>query len=321
MKRNIVIVTVLVSLAVVGAFAWHWSRENGNGSVAYESVPFTHERMETTIDSTAVVEPRNRLEIKPPIGGRIDDVLVAEGQKVAKGDIIAYMSSTERATLLDAARARGTNVLEKWQDAYKATPLIAPLDGTIIARDTEPGQTVTASDSILVLSDRLIVSARVDETDIGMVQVGQRGRITLDAYQDVNVEGTVSRIAFEAITVNNVTIYEVEVEPDAIPACMKSGMTASVAFITAEAEEALTLPTDAVGSVDGKRFVLVKRDSHATAPERWRVLTGLSSSGRIEILAGLQGNESVVRKAFSIARSKSSVSSSPFVSSGPGRRP
>ncbi len=319
MKRNFIILMALAIVLGLGAFAWRWSQKNGNGSVVYESVSFTRERMETTIDSTAVVEPRNRLEIKPPIGGRINDVLVIEGQEVTNGDIIAHMSSTERATLLDAARARGADVLEKWEDAYKATPIIAPLDGTIIARNMEPGQTVMASDTVLVLSDRLIVSARVDETDIGMVQVGQRARITLDAFLDVKVEGAVSRIAFEAITVNNVTIYEVEVEPDEIPQCMKSGMTASVKFIIAEADDALTLPTDAISSEAGKHFVLVARDTPDNAPERWRVLTGLSSGGRIEILAGLNGNELLVRKTFAIARNKNSETSSPFVSASPGR--
>jgi len=320
MKRRWTKVVIVILMAGGGSAAWFLRAGNGESAPVYERVTFERQRMEKTIEATAVVEPRNRIEIKPPIGGRIDEVLAVEGQEVSKGEIIARMSSTERATLLDAARARGADVLQKWEDAYKATPLIAPLDGTIISRDTEPGQTVTADDSILVLSDRLIVSAQVDETDIGTVEVGQRVRITLDAYQDVEIAGTVSRIAFEATTVNNVTIYEVEVEPEKIPSCMKSGMTATAAFIIAEADDALTLPSGAVGTGPRGPFVLVQHPESNTPPERQRVQTGLSSGGRVEILDGLDGDELVVQKAFAIRRSEGG-SSSPFVPNQPRRRP
>jgi macrolide-specific efflux system membrane fusion protein len=187
-----------------------------------------------------------------------------------KGEIIARMSSTERAALLDAARAKGVEVMRKWEDAYKATPLMAPLDGTIIARNTEPGQTITAQDAVIVLSDKLIVNGQVDETDVGRVKAGQAVRIKLDAYPDVRVEGRVKRIAYDARTVNNVTIYEVEIEPDKVPDCMKSGMTATVTFQVAVVEDALTLPVDAVVKANGKSAVWVDDGNPKTPPEAWR---------------------------------------------------
>lgn len=310
---------VILMLAGVSLGGWSAYRTwNGNGSdgVQYEPVELQRGRIEVTVESTGVVEPRNRLEIKPPIAGRIDDVLVSEGQAVKKGDVMAWMSSIERATLLDAARAKGKEVLRKWEDAYKPTPLIAPLDGTIIARNTEPGQTVTAQDAILVLSDRLIVSAQVDETDIGQVRVDQAATITLDAYPDVKVSGTVRHIAYEALTVNNVTIYEVEVEPESIPACMKSGMTAAVAFRVAEADDVLVLPTDAVVTQDADSFVLVDDGRPKTPPQRRRVRTGLRNGGRVEILAGLDGDETVVKEAFRLPK-RNDTSGTPFM---PSRR-
>jgi len=297
-------------------------RWRSNGEIVpqrYEQVEFSRRHMSRTIEATGVVEPRNRIEIKPPIGGRIDDVLVQEGQGVTKGEIIARMSSTERATLLDAARAKGEATLKKWEDAYKPTPLIAPLDGTIIARSTEPGQTVTASDTVLVLSDRLILSARVDETDIGSIEVGQSARITLDAYRDTRVNGKVARIAYEATTVNNVTIYEVEVIPEEVPKCMKSGMTATITFMVAEVRDALTLPADAVGTQDGKSFVLVDDENPDTPPEPWRILTGLTQDGRVEVLAGLDGSETVVRAPFALVTAKE-TGTSPFMPGPPRRR-
>ncbi len=318
MKRKW-IKSLLVLLALgAGAVAWHLRAGDGASTPVFEPVRFARQNLMKTIEATAVVEPRNRIEIKPPIGGRIDEVLVAEGQEVEKGEVVARMSSTERATLLDAARARGPEMLLKWEDAYKATSLIAPLAGTIISRDTEPGQTVTAQDSVLVLSDRLIVSSQVDETDIGSVKVGQRVRIGLDAYPDVELAGAVSRVAFEATTINNVTIYEVEVEPGSIPDCMKSGMTATVEFILAEAEQALTLPAGALDTEAGETFVWVQPSEPGAHPERQKVLTGITSGGRVEILEGLQGDEVVVQKGFALQKSHGDVSS-PFVQAPPGR--
>lgn len=292
-------------------------RETGQAEATrYEPAPFARGGLAVTVESTGVVEPRNRIVVKPPIGGRIDEVLVDEGQAVRKGEVIARMSSIERATLLDAARAKGEDTLRRWEDVYKSTPLIAPLDGTVIARNTEPGQTVTAQDPVLVLSDRLVAVAQVDETDIGQVRVGQAVAIRLDAYPAVAVSGVVSRIAYEAVTVNNVTVYKVEIAPTRVPDCMKSGMTATVVFTVAEAEDVLSLPSDAITTEGGVAAVLVDADGNpATPPESWRVLTGLVAGGRTEILAGLDGGEAVVRKTFSLPPKKE-AGRSPFM---PGR--
>ena len=319
MNRRLVGGTLGLLVLVGGWLGFRRISNEQSETPLYEPVELIRTRLETVMEATGVVEPRNRLEIKPPIGGRIDEVLVEEGQQVVKGDIVARMSSTERASLLDAAKARGPEVLHKWEDIYKSTALLAPLDGAIIARNTEPGQTVTTADPILVLSDRLIVSARVDETDIGFVKVGQPARITLDAYRDVTVQGVVRRIAYDAETVNNVTIYAVEVEPTDLPAFMKSGMTATVGFLIDDIPDALTLPSDAVSTEEGKSVVLIDDGDPGTPPERYRVLTGLTSEGRIEILAGLQGHEQVVRKTYRRAVAREG-GSTPFMPGPPSRK-
>ena len=99
----------------------------------------TRGSIKAQIPSTGIVEPRNRLEIKPPVAGRIDKVLVTEGQKVKKGEVLAWMSSSDRAALLDAARSKGEEELKHWEDVYKPAPIVAPLNGFIIQRAVEPG--------------------------------------------------------------------------------------------------------------------------------------------------------------------------------------
>lgn len=319
MKKLLIVAGVLMVAGAAGYYLKSSPAGSGTGQAAYENVQFKRERIEKMIQATGVVSPRNRLELKPPVGGRIEEVFVEEGQHVRKSDAVARMSSTERAALLDAARARGDATLRKWEDAYKATTLLAPLDGTIIARNIEPGQTVTAADAVMVLSDRLIISARVDETDIGLIAEGQAARIVLDAYRGRTVSGVVRRIAYDAVTVNNVTIYTVDIEPAEIPKFMKSGMTASVSFMLAEVPDALTLPVDAVQTAEGKSTVLVGGADAATPPRCVRILTGLTSGGRVEVLAGLDGTESVLKKEFQLKVAED-AGTSPFMPGPPVRK-
>ena len=104
---------------------------------------------------------------------------------VKTGQTLALMSSTERAALLDAAQTQGPEAIKYWEDVYKPTPLLSPIDGEVIVSKDYPGQTITASDVIVVLSDHLIVQAQVDETDIGKIKLGQEVTLSLDAYPQI----------------------------------------------------------------------------------------------------------------------------------------
>lgn len=115
------------------------ARQNSRPSETIRLISPTLGSIQSFISTTGVVEPQNRLEIRPPINGRIEEIKVLEGEKVKIGQTLAWMSSTERAALLDAARVQGEEILKYWQEAYKATPLIAPMDGEVIVRAVEPG--------------------------------------------------------------------------------------------------------------------------------------------------------------------------------------
>src|SRR5262249_53194260 len=142
--------------------------------------------------------------------------------------------------LLDAARLQGgADSLKEWEDVYKPTALIAPIDGEVIVKAVNPGQTVTPTDDVIVLSDRLIVQAQVDETDIGKVKIGQTVDITLDAYPDIQLTATVNHIYYESKIVNNVTMYAVDLLPDHIPDVFRSGMSANVQIIQAQKDHVL----------------------------------------------------------------------------------
>src|SRR3990167_307221 len=142
--------------------AWGWWRGGGRRAdgIEWDTVRVRRGDIETVVLTTGGVEPQNRVEVKPPIGGRIEDILVREGASVRRGQIVAWMSSTERAALLDAARMKGPEEVARWSELYKPAPLVSPIDGAVIARSVEPGQSVTSADPVVVLSDRLIVKAQ-----------------------------------------------------------------------------------------------------------------------------------------------------------------
>jgi macrolide-specific efflux system membrane fusion protein len=309
---------VVAALAVVGVVARGcWPRKSAGESM--RRVEAERRALHVTRTATGGVTPQNRVEVKPPIAGRIEEVLVREGDAVAKGQVLAWMSSAERAALLDAARAQGEEAIARWEAAYKAAPLTAPLEGTLIVRAVEPGQTVTPSDPVVVIADRLIVKAQVDETDIGAIRVGQPATITLDAYPDQEVPAHVDHVAFEATTVNNVTVYEVDVLPDEVPEVMRSGMTANVTVLIADRPDALVVPSEAVQRDDGAS-VLVP-GPRGQPPARRSVELGMTDGKWVEIVSGLQAGDVVLAPSLRLPKSSGGPRGSPLSPmGGRGRR-
>jgi macrolide-specific efflux system membrane fusion protein len=276
--------------------------------------------IQVTISTTATVTPENRLAIKPPVNGRVEKILVKEGDYVKAGQTLALMSSTERATVLDAARAQNKEQLAYWEQVYKPTPLIAPINGQVIVQTVQPGQTVTTSDAVTVLSDRLIVQAQVDETDIGKVRLGQKAIISLDAYPDAKVGGTVDHIYYESTIINNVTIYEVNILPKKVPAIFRSGMSANVSIIEQSKEHVLMIPLDAVKRDAQGSFVFVSPGSGEKQVKR-RVQLGISDDTNAEVVSGLDTNDKIVIESQKYQPSTAtSAGGSPFSPFGSRKR-
>ena len=318
MKKAIIWVVVLGLLG--GGGYWFFLAKNKKTAAektVYSEVTAQVRDISKTVESTGQVEPRNRLDVTPPIAGRLEELLVDEGDEVEKGQVIGWISSTERATLLDAALATSKEELAYWEKLYKPTPLISPLKGTIIARNFEPGQSISSSDAVVVIADDLIVVADLDETDIGQIQRGQNVLVRLEAYPDQEFACEVEKIAYDAITDSSVTMYEVDVRPQNIPDFARSGMTAEVEFVIEEKLGVLAVPTAALhqGSSPGQATVLV---GNPETPETRAVQTGSSDGAYTEIVSGLSTGESVLVQGISIGTSDES-GGNPFMPTPPGR--
>ena len=309
---------IITAVAVgVGVLVWTQRAEPKVGPT-FQPVRVERGTIAVTTLATGVVQPQNRLEVKPPIAGRVERILVKEGDLVVRGQELAWLSSLERAALLDAARAKGPEELAHWEDLYKQAPLLAPIAGMVIARNVEPGQSTSADVPLFVLSDRLIVKAQVDETDIGRIKIGQAAALSLDAYADSKIPARVDHIAYEALTVNNVTVYEVDVVPSAVPAFMRSGMTANVTFEVAKRENVLVVPVEAVEGRRGTRTARVQ--SGTGAGTTTAVETGLSDGDRVEVRSGLAEGATVLVPVLEMPKAAGAQGTSPFVPSRGGAR-
>ena len=317
-RKHLVIAGAATTLAIVLLIALGLGRSS-KSKVGYSQTTVSRGEIKVEILSTGVVKPENRLEIKPPISGRVEQVLVDEGQDVKKGQVLVYMSSSERAALLDAARARGGEELARWETFYRPAPILAPIDGTIILRNVEPGQTFTTAEAVLVMSDRLTVKAQVDETDISDISLGQKAAVVLDAYPDMEIQAHVDKIAYDATTVNNVTTYIVDVLPEKTPDVMRSGMTANVRFAITTKPNVLIVPVNAVKVKDSQHFVTVPPANAIGAPIEKEIAVGISDGKNIEVTSGLSEGDVVLVPL--IKKAGGSSGSSPFTPfRGPPKR-
>ncbi|NTU44329.1 MAG: HlyD family efflux transporter periplasmic adaptor subunit [Chlorobiaceae bacterium] len=311
-KRNKIIAAVLAVVIVAGVTGFLLFRGAKSSGQRFEEIRPTRGSISSSVSTTGAVEPENRVKIKSSVGGRVEEVLVDEGQLVSKGTVLAMLSSTERAALLDAARLQGKSEQSYWNNVYKKTAVIAPMDGQVIVRSVNPGQTVTTSDSLFVLSDHLIVKAYVDETDIGRVKTGQKAVIGLDAYPEIRVNGVVEHIYYESRLQNNVSIYNVDVIPDRIPEVFRSGMSANIRIIVQENSRALLLPLRAVQSRNGSQVVMQKKRGQDGGQRYTRVKTGLQDDGKIEILSGITDSSVVLLPDSSFVLPKNNGGTNPF---------
>lgn len=314
MKIKWVVLGVVILMVGGGAyyyFAVKGNSRRGRSGTNIQTIEAKLGSIQETVDATGEVLPLNRVEIKPPIGGRIEQLLVDEGNHVKAGQILAWMSSTDRASILDAARAKGPDEEKKWQDAYKPTPIIAPLSGVIILRNVVVGQTVDSTVVIYAMSDKLIVKADVDETDIGRIHMGMESTISLDSYPDKPIKGAVFQILYEGVNTSNVITYGVKIEPRNVPPFFRSQMTANISLIARKKDNVVLLPEAAIQpSPTGDRQVMMRGPDGKPAPHVVQV--GLENGDQAEITSGVQEGDEVlvIRKRYT---PQQAASNSPLV--------
>lgn len=247
------------------------------------------------VTANGTVTPRNKIVVNTPISGRVDEVLVEEGVFVQKGDILAYLSSSDRVALMDSiTEGVSENELEELKKMYLPIPILAPSTGTIVVRNVNQGQSVNQETRLFEISDVLIVVSKVDETDISKISKGQEVLVNVDAYSSELFEGVVERIGQQSTVTNNVTTYDVYIHLSKdFPGKIKSGMSASLEYVVSKKSGAMLLPTWLSEGRKNTTIQLKIRDAEGHELMRTVVL-GESNGEFVEVVEGLTLTDKVL---------------------------
>lgn len=219
--------------------------------------------------------------------------------------------------------------------------IYSPIDGVILSREVEEGQTVAASmttPTLFTIAKDLTdmrVIADVDEADIGGVKEGQRVTFTVDAYPNDEFEGKVTQVRQEATTTSNVVTYEVVISAPNPDLKLKPGLTASVNIYTLEANDVLCVsakalrftpsedairPGDQIQNCEAsaKVWILEGNTLKATPVE-----IGVSNGVQTQILSGINAGQEVINGTETVTAataSEASGSNNPFMPGPPGKK-
>lgn len=235
--------------------------------------------------------------------------------------------------------------VKKAQTNLGYATITSPIDGIVLSKSVEEGQTVAASFSTPTLFTiakdltNMQVVADVDEADIGDVRVGERVTFTVDAYPDNTFSGTVKQVRQEATTTNNVVTYSVVISTPNADLKLKPGLTATVTIYTQENKGVLSVPSKALRFTPEKETVggMKIKDIANAKNKVWtiegntvvahRVNIGMTDGSHTQILSGISRGAKVITGISSATPdddssddAASSGESSPFAPKGPGSK-
>jgi len=205
------------------------------------------------------------------------------------------------------ARAEVTQAqaqLERAEEDLRYASIRSPIEGVVLSREVEVGDAVSSilqlgSNATLIMTlgdvQELYVKGKVDETDIGLVKIGQAVRVTVDAYKNRTFEGKVFRIAPMGVEKDNVTRFEVRVSILNDLDLLKVNMSANAEIVLEEHPGVLLIPETAL-IYNEKRETSVEIPDVNTRTGRRQVAvkTGISNGARTELLGGLKVGDQVI---------------------------
>ena len=249
---------------------------------------------------------------------------------------------------LSYEKARQSLVTSKEQLAKAQTNLgyatiTSPIDGVVLSKAVEEGQTVAASfntpELFSIAKDLkdMRVIADIDEADIGEVREGERVTFTVDAYPNDTFEGCVTQVRQEATTTNNVVTYEVVISAPNADLKLKPGLTANVTIYTTEKQDVISVPTKALRyspTVEtlGKKYKIIDCKGknkvwtlEGNTVKAHPVQIGISDGSRTEIISGLSLGATVITELKEIVPEDETAAGgkterSPFAPGPPGKK-
>ena len=366
------VLAVLLAGGAFGGWHYYTAQQAAKQAAAVETTPVIRMDIKSTVSATGTIRPVDSVEVSSKITARLKTVEVKENDEVKAGQVVATLDAKDYAAKRDQAQYKVANTqaeyerirylysigadtekqLEDAQMNYDTavsalsqaesdaseTNILAPMDGTVVGEPKTVGtMAVATSDNPTVimriadLSTKKIM-AKVDETDIGSVKVGQSATFTVDAYTDKTFTARVTKISqtdtantWDTSTASSsasssssaaVIYYYVTLEVDDPENLLLPAMTARVEINTADKPGALVVPISTLKTDANGSYVIV-RNPDGSQENRY-VQAGIYSDDYVEIVDGLSEGEEVVSTYTAKKSSSSSKSSS---HGGPGGPP
>ena len=275
-------------------------------------------RLDTTLLYASLQDARSSLERV----SALDQQATAELKRMRSLFARELVSQAELDQAVASARVASANMtsaragVERAKINLRYAIIQSPIDGIVLSRAVELGQTVAASFSTPTLFSlagdlrEMRVQAAVDEADIGKVKEGQAATFTVDAYPEETFRGLVEQVRLQPTVTQNVVTYDVVLRVPNDDLRLMPGMTANLTITVAASEKVLTVPVSALrfmpprakdskGTKDARERTPAQRGARvfileAGKPKRVAVETGLSDGARTEVTGDLKEGAQVI---------------------------
>jgi RND family efflux transporter MFP subunit len=343
---KIILVLVVVIIAIVTGYKYYAQKQEEAKKPVVNTAQVQYMSMKSIVSATGTIKPVESVEVSSKITARVKQVLVKENDTVTQGQTVALLDGKDYETQKEQAEFTLKNAkiiydrtnylynigakskedldnaqynydtaqskLEEAESNLSETVIVSPMDGVVIGEPVTDGTMAVQGNSnptvIMRIADlsRKQIFAKVDETDIGSVRVGQKATFTVDAYNGKTFTATVSKISQTDMdnswNINNsssssssssaaVIYYSVTLDVDDPEGLLMPSMTARVEIETANKDSALAVPLSALKTDKNGTYVIVIKDDGTT--ENRYVETGIYGDEFVEIINGLSENEKV----------------------------
>ena len=343
---KIILVLIVVIIAIVTVYKYYAQKQEEAKKPVVNTAQVQYMSMKSIVSATGTIKPVESVEVSSKITARVKQVLVKENDTVTQGQTVALLDGKDYETQKEQAEFTLKNAkiiydrtnylynigakskedldnaqynydtaqskLEEAESNLSETVIVSPMDGVVIGEPVTDGTMAVQGNSnptvIMRIADlsRKQIFAKVDETDIGSVRVGQKATFTVDAYNGKTFTATVSKISQTDMdnswNISNsssssssssaaVIYYSVTLDVDDPEGLLMPSMTARVEIETANKDSALAVPLSALKTDKNGTYVIVIKDDGTT--ENRYVETGIYGDEFVEIINGLSENEKV----------------------------
>ena len=347
-KVKMAVAAVVIAACAFGGYQYYQTKQAEAQAAAVETAKVVRMNLKSTVSATGTIKPVNSVEVSPKITARISQILVKENDHVTAGQTVAILDGKDYQAQRDQAQFRVTNTLREYNRAKELyavgadtkqaldnaefnydtavsqlneaesdvaeTVITAPMDGIVVGEPKSVGTMAVQGNNnptvIMYIADtsQKQILAKIDETDIGQIQVGQTATFTVDTYMDKTFTARVSKISqtdtsntwnttgtssttSSSSSSGSVIYYYVTLDVDDPNDELRIGMTARVDINTSEKENAMVVPIAALKTNDKGSYVL--RVNSAGHTEQVPVTTGIYSDEFVEILSGLDVGDKI----------------------------